>query len=55
MFHILKNFDILAVVLPRVIFVDLDGGIHDSKSDGHQFVNVQYCDKREPQRLICLS
>ena len=31
------DFDELAVVLPLAVFVDVDGGVHDSKSSSNLF------------------
>ena len=35
--HVFDNFDELAVVLPLVVFVDVDGGVHDAKSGSNLF------------------
>ena len=35
--HVFDNFDELAVVLPLVVFVDVDGGVHDVKSGSNLF------------------
>ena len=35
--HVFDNFDELAVVLTLVVFVDVDGGVHDDKSGSNLF------------------
>ena len=35
--HVFDDFDELAVVLPLAVFVDVDGGVHDSKSSSNLF------------------
>ena len=35
--HVFDNFDDLAVVLALVVFVDVDGGVHDAKSGSNLF------------------
>ena len=35
--HVFDNFDELTGVLPLVVFVDVDGGVHDAKSGWNQF------------------
>ena len=35
--HVFDDFDELTVVLPLVVFVDVDGGVHDVKSGSNLF------------------
>ena len=46
--HVFHNFDELTVVLPLVVFVDVDGGDHDAKSGSNLLKRVQYCTKSKP-------
>ena len=54
--HVFDDFDELAVVLPLIVFVDVDGGVHDAKSASIFYFSVYNTVPRaSPENFISLS
>ena len=52
---VFENFDELAVVLPLVVFVDVDGGVHDAKSGSNLSSVYNTVPRASPENFISLS